>query len=78
MSSDQGFVAGRPHEDDATVTVRKDLLDESIDPGRVAVHQCGLDVSLLDRYLLGQSALSKSDLRDQFERCRNYFVAYPA
>lgn len=36
--------------------------------------ECGLD-----RYLLGQRALSKSDLRDQFERCRNhYFVAYPA
>ena len=48
-------------------------------PGPMTCYELLWDECGLDRYLLGQRALSKSDLRDQFERCRNhYFVAYPA
>jgi FkbM family methyltransferase len=120
----------RLREDDTTITVRKNLLDELIDPGdRVSVikidvegaelqvlrgamktirrdrpvvvfehglgaadfyganpehvyellcGECGLSVSLLHCYLLGHGVLSKSEFREQFEQCRNYyFVAHP-
>ena len=42
------------------------------------IRDCGLSVSLMDRFLAGKPALERSELVDEFTSGRNfYFVAYP-
>lgn len=41
--------------------------------------QCGMRISLMDRWLKGQPALSQAELTAQFhQRLNYYFIAYPA